>query len=216
MSISKYIRPGDIKGNEVYDIILRAWLTHKLDDLPDEHKRMLERWDQADRLLRNGELVQLVTDDGIVEKQQRFNVSKVVEWLKQRFSISTRTAYEDVFNAKRFFLSLEGRPDIEYERAIAIVRGDALLERYDERGDGKTVAALYKEINKLKGLHEQTVDVPDYRNEMMIPSFTITADPTELGFEKVENPEAIVKRLLGEKRQQFLEDEAEDAEEVND
>jgi len=212
MSLTKYIRPGDIKGNEAPDIILRAWLSHDLDNLPDEHRKMLERWDQADRLLRNGELVEVITADGIEKRQQRFNMSKVVEWLRERYNISARTAYEDIFNAKRFFLSLEGRPDIEYERMIAITRGDALLDKYDEKGDGKTVAAIYKEINKLKGLHQQSVDVPDYRNEMQIPNFIITSDPTELGFEKVENPDEIVKKILGEQRQSFMESQAEDAE----
>lgn len=209
--ISKYIRPGDIKGNTVYDVILKAWLSHKTTDLPVEQKNMLERWEQADRLLRNGLLVQNVTTDGITEKQTRFNVSKVVEWLKEKYKVSARTAYEDVYNAKRFFLSCEGRPDKEYERAIAITFGEALMERAEEKGDLKAAAAIYKELNKIKGLHEQSIDAPDYA-EFQPPRIVITSDPTELGFEKVENPDDIVKRILGESRQSFLESEAEDAE----
>jgi hypothetical protein len=211
--ISKYVRPGDIKGNTVYDIILKAWLGHKLTELPDEQRKMLERWEQADRLLRNGEMVTLVTEDGPVQKHGRFNVSRVVEWLKEKYKVSTRTAYEDVHNAKRFFLSLEGRPEKEYERAVAITFGEALLERCEEKGDLKAAAALFKELNKIKGLHEQSIDAPDYA-EFQPPKLVITSDPTELGFEKVENPDEIVKRILGESRQSFLESEAEDAEVV--
>lgn len=210
--ISKYIRPGDIKGNTVYDIILKSWLSHKTDELPEEQRKMLERWEQADRLLRNGELIQNVTPDGITEKQTRFNVSKVVEWLKEKYKVSARTAYEDVYNAKRFFLSCEGRPDKEYERAIAITFGEALMERAEEKGDLKAAAAIYKELNKIKGLHEQSVDAPDYA-EFQPPKITIVSDPTELGFEKLEgNVDDMVKRIIGESRQNFLESEAEDAE----
>lgn len=209
--ISKYIRPGDIKGNTAQDIVLKAWLSHKLDELPDEYKNMLKRWEQADRLLRDGEMVTLVTEDGPVQKHGRFNVSKVVEWLKEKYDISTRTAYEDIHNAKKFFLSMEGRPEKEYERAIAVTFGEALMERCEEKGDMKAAVALFKELNKIKGLHEQSVDVPDYA-EFQPPNLVITADPTELGFEKVENPDEIVKRILGESRQNFLESEAQDAE----
>ena len=211
MNISKYVRPGDIKGNTVYDVILKAWLSHKTTDLPPDQKTMLERWEQADRLLRNGELVTLLTEDGPVQKMGRFNVSKVVEWLKERYQVSARTAYEDVYNAKRFFLSCEGRPDKEYERAIAITFGESLMERCEEKGDLKAAAALFKELNKIKGLHEQSIDAPDYA-EFQPPKLVITSDPTELGFERVENPDDIVKRILGESRQNFLESEAQDAE----
>jgi hypothetical protein len=194
MSLSKYIRPGDIKGNTAYDIIMRAWLSHKVKELPDEQRMMLERWEQADRLLRNGELVTIITEDGPVQKQGRFNVSKVVEWLREKYKISARTAYEDIHNTKRFFLSLEGRPDIEYDRIIAITRGEELLDKYDEKGDGKTVAAIFKEINKLKGLHEQTIEAPDY-TEFQPPKYTVTGDATELGFDKVENEEELIKKM---------------------
>lgn len=210
-NLSKYIRPGDIKGNTTFDVVMKAYLSHKLDELPEAQRNMLERWEQADRLLRDGELVTLVGEKGPVQQHGRFNVSKVVEWLKERYKVSTRTAYEDVTNAARFFHSLAGRPDKEYERAIAITYGEAMLEKALEKNDLKAAAALYKELNKIKGLHEQSIDTPDYA-EFQPPKMVITSDPTELGFEKVENPDAIVKRILGESRQSFLESEAQDAE----
>lgn len=210
--LSKYVRPGDIKGNTAYDIILRAWLAHKVDDLPDKERLMLLRWEQADRLLRNGELVK--TDDGGDERQKRFNTSMVVEWLVEKYPISKRTAYEDIHNAKRFFLSLEGRPDVEYERNIAILIGDELREKCIERGDFKAAAAVFKEVNIIKGLHEQSIEAPDY-SEFQPPEFTITTSATDLGFEYVD-PDAATKRILGEKRLEFLQSEAVDAEEVDD
>lgn len=213
--LSKYVRPGDIKGNTAYDVILRAWLTHKVEDLPDKERQMLVRWEQADRLLRNGELVQDLTDDSVVEKHKRFNVSMVVEWLVEKYPISKRTAYEDIHNARRFFLSLEGRPDIEYERNIAILIGDELREKCIERGDFKAAAAVFKEVNIIKGLHEQSIEAPDY-SEFHPPEFTITTSATDLGFEYVD-ADAATKRILGEKRfDEFLQSEAIDAEEVGD
>jgi hypothetical protein len=209
--LSKYVRPGDIKGNTVYDVIIRAYLLHKVDSLHEDQKIMLERWEQADRLLRNGELVEVLTGDGIDSVHQRFNVSMVVEWLVERYKISKRTAYEDVHNAKRFFLSLEGRPDLEYERAISIVVGDELREICIKKGDMKAAAAVYKETNIVRGLHEQSIEAPDY-SEFQPPEFTITTSATDLGFEYVD-PDAATKRILGEKRlDEFLQSEATDAE----
>ncbi|WP_342645009.1 hypothetical protein [Mucilaginibacter sp. CSA2-8R] len=212
--LSKYVRPGDIKGNTAYDIIMRAWLAHKVDQLPDEQQRMLERWKQADRLLRNGELVKKITTEGIESNHQRFNVSMVVEWLVENYGISQRTAYEDIHNTKRFFLSLESRPEIEYERNIAILIGDELRELCIKKGDMKAAAAVFKEVNVIKGLHEQSIEAPDY-SEFQPPEFTITTSATDLGFEYVD-AEAATKRILGEKRLEFLQSEAVDAEEVDD
>jgi hypothetical protein len=209
--LSKYIKPRDIKGDTPFDVILRAWIGHKMDELPPDIAQMLERWKQADSLLRNGAMATFVTEDGPVQRKTRFNKSKVVAWLVEYYGVSERTAYDDVQNAIRFFLTLEGRPDVEYDRILAITRGEEFIEKYDEIGDGKTVAALFKEVNKLKSLHTQTIETHDYE-EFQPPKMVITSDPTELGFEKVENPDDIVKRYLSESRQSFLESEAQDAE----
>jgi hypothetical protein len=208
---SKMIRSADIKGNTSYDIILRAWLDHKVHELPAQLSGMLERWRMVDELIRKGEILQKITDDGIINVTKRFSFTDLVEWLREKYTISMRTAYEDIRNAKRFFLSNEGRDDIEYARGVAIEHGELMQWAAFEAGDFDAASKFFKELNVIKGLHEQRVDTPDY-SEFIPPSFVFAADPTELGFEPIDNKDEIVKRILADKRIKFLESEATDVE----
>lgn len=205
------IRSSDIKGNTSYDVILRAWLDHKVHELPAELSGMIERWQMVDQLIRKGELLQKVTETGIIDYTKRFNYSDLVEWLIEKYKISSRTAYEDIRNAKRFFLSCEGRGDLEYARGVSIEHGEQMMWAAFESGDFDAASKFFKELNVIKGLHEPLLDTPDYA-EFTPPEFVIVSDPTELGFEKIDNQEEVVKRILNEKRAGFLDTEATDAE----
>lgn len=210
------IRASDVQGDTAYDVILRAWLAHKVDDLPADKQNMLLRWQKVDALIRQGELVRQVEDDGsLVTVKKRYNFSGLVEWLRENFKVSARTAYEDIKNAKRFFLCCEGREDIEYSRGVMIEWGEHMMHTAFENGDFDGASKFFKELNKIKGLHETRVDLPDY-SEFVPPSFVITTDPTELGFEKIDNVDEVVARILNEKRSGFLDSEAQEAEVLPD
>ncbi|SEM66273.1 hypothetical protein SAMN05192574_101383 [Mucilaginibacter gossypiicola] len=216
MSLGKMIKSSDVKGDTPYDIILRAWLDHKTADLPAQLAGMLIRWQKVDVLIRQGEIVSAADADGTIKQvRKRFNFSGLVEWIRQEYRVSARTAYEDIRNAKRFFLSCEGREDVEYSRGVMIEWGENMMHSAFEAGDFDAASKFFKELNKIKGLHEQRVDVPDY-SEFVPPTFTIVADPTELGFEKIDNPDEVVARILNEKRAGFIDSEAEDAEVMPD
>jgi hypothetical protein len=209
------IRSSDVKGNSSYDIILRAFLDHKIHELPVQLSGMLERWQMVDKLIRKGEITKLINSDGDLEsKLKRFSFTDLVDYLKQNYSVSTRTAYEDIRNAKRFFLSCEGREDVEYARGVAIEHGEMMMFAALDAGDFDAASKFYKELNIIKHLHEQRDDIPDYA-DFIPPTFVLVADATELGFEKIENPDEVVKRILNEKRINFLDKEASDAEEVD-
>lgn len=214
--MNKLIKASDIKGDTPYDVILRAWIEHKVEDLPIDKQRMLERWRMIDKLIRQGEMVKVVNDVGdMVDQQRRFNFASLVEWIRQGYNVSARTAYEDIKNAKRFFLCCEGTTDVEYSRGVMIEWGEMMMFKSFDSGDFDSASKFFKELNKIKGLHDQRLDLPDY-SDFVPPSFVITSDPTELGFEKIENKEEIVKRILNEKRAGFIDAEAEDAQEVAD
>ncbi|GAA4327450.1 hypothetical protein GCM10023149_30840 [Mucilaginibacter gynuensis] len=210
--MNKVIKASDIKGDTAYDIILRAWLDHKVEALALDKQQMLERWRMIDKLIRQGEVVRKVNDAGDLEDQHvRYNFSSLVEWIRQGYNVSARTAYEDIKNAKRFFLCCEGTTDVEYSRGVQIEWGEMMMFKAFESGDFSSASKFYKELNKIKGLHDQRLDLPNY-DEFVPPSFVITSDPTELGFEKIENKDEIVARILSEKRNGFIDNEAEDAE----
>lgn len=214
--LSKMIKASDVKGDTHYDIILRAWLDHKTDDLAADKKFMLVRWQMVDKLIRQGEIVPAIDDEGNqVTKHVRYNFSSLVEWLRNQYNVSARTAYEDIKNAKRFFLCCEGTNDVEYSRGVMIEWGEMMMFKSFESGDFDAASKFFKELNKIKGLHDQRLDLPNYE-EFNPPTFIITSDPTELGFEKIDNKDEIVARILAEKRNGFMDSEAEDAEVMPD
>lgn len=205
--LRKMVRTADIKGNTAYDIILRAFLEHKVKDLSEELAVMLSRWEMVDKLYRKGELIK---NKGL-EYNKRLNFAEIAEFIIEKFTVSKRTAYEDIRNAQRFFMMCDTRPELEYARSAREALGDELMYAAWAAGDFKAAQAFYKEVNKVKGLHEVHVDLPNYE-EFIPPSIVITTDPTELGFEKVENVDEVVARILNEKRNGFIDTEAEDAE----
>jgi hypothetical protein len=214
--LNKLIKASDIKGDTAYDIILRAWLEHKVDNLPADKLAMLERWRMVDKLIRQGEIVTVINPEGEPEKKlMRYNFSSLVEWLRTGYNISARTAYDDIKNAKRFFLCCEGTTDVEYSRGVMIEWGENMMFKSFDSGDFDSASKFFKELNKIKGLHDQRLDLPNY-DEFIPPTFIITTDPTELGFEKIDNKDEIVARILAEKRNGFIESEAEDAEVMPD
>ena len=210
--LNKMMRSSDIKGDTNYDIILRAWLDDKLEQIPADLGKMLERWEKVADLFKNGELLKMVNEDqSVTEKKIRHNFSTIVKYLRKEYRISSRTAYEDIRNAKRFFLCCQGREEIEFARGIAIEHGEQMMHEARLAGDLDIAHQFYKELNKIKGLHESHVEVPDYA-EFVPPTFVLVSDPTELGFEKIENLDEVVRRIANEKRNGFVESEAEDAE----
>ncbi|MDB4919842.1 hypothetical protein [Mucilaginibacter sp.] len=216
MSLNKLIKASDVKGDAPYEVILRAWLEHKVDKLPEIHSKMLARWQMVDKLIRQGDTITVINDDNSIEKKlKRFNFRDLVEWLQENYGISARTAYDDIKNAKRFFLSAEGREDVEYARGVMVEWGEMMMFKAFDSGDFDSASKFFKELNKIKGLHEQHLDLPDYA-DFVPPSFIITGDPTELGFEKIENQDEVVKRILSERRKDFIDTEAEDAEVLPD
>ncbi len=209
MSGTGVVKASDVKGSTAYDEILRAWLSHSVEKLTQEHARMLVRWEDVHRLIRQGELIKVEGNDKI----KRYNFSQLVEWLREQHQISARQAYDDIKNARRFFALCEGREDLEHARGGSIEVGEMMMWAAHEAGDRMAALGFYKETNKVRGFHEITPDLPDYES-FVPPTYVIVSDPTELGFERVENVEEVVKRILHEKRSGFLEDEAQDAEEV--
>lgn len=211
----KILSPADIKGDSVYEVIQRAWLGHKIEALPPEHRNILERWQDVDRLYRRGEVVTVGKGDKEKEVTKRFTWRGIVEWIVQRHSVSVRQAYEDIANAKRFFLFADGRTDVEYARGAALEHGRMMQWAAFDAGKFEAAAMFFKECNKIEGLHEQTSDLPDYA-EFQPPKITIVAKAEELGFEPIENIDEAVKQILTERKQDYIDENAEDAEVIDE
>jgi hypothetical protein len=63
------------------------------------------------------------------------------------------------------------------------------------RGDFKAAAAFFKELRLLHGLDKMDIETPDLTQwEPTMP--VIISDLSDLGFEKIENPNEFAQKLL--------------------
>lgn len=199
-ALANLIKPRDIKVETPYDAILKAFLSGQIEKLPDDQKKMLNRWRMANSLIRDGKLVK----KGKKEITQPYSFSKLADFLVAEYKISYRTAYEDIANAKRFFLSTYSKDDRDFARGIMIEWGEKLMFEAAGNGDFKSAAAFFKTLSDIKGLMKDDQDRPDYEN-INIPSFNLVADPSELGFPKIDDPDAAVRRILDKRKKDKMD-----------
>lgn len=194
------LKPRDIKTETTFDVILKAWLEHKVEELPEKLQNMLKRWRKADNLLRDGYLVK----KGEKEITQPYTFNKLADYLVQEYSISYRTAYDDIANAKKFFLSTYSKDDRDFARGVMIEWGEQAYHEAKSLGDFKSAAAFYKALADIKGLMKDEQERPDYEN-INLPSFNLVVDPSELGFTKVDDPAGAVARILAKRKRSKID-----------
>ena len=209
-SLAGLLNPRHIKAETSFDIILKAWLDHKVEQLPENLQNMLTRWRKADALMRNGTLVK----KGKKEVTQPYTFQKLADYLVEEYKVSYRTAYDDIANAKRFFLSTYTKDDKDFARGVMIEWGEKFMFDCIAEGDRATALGFYKAINELKGLLKEDQDRPDYQN-INLPVYNIVADPSELGFPKVDNPDEAVARILAKRKKNKIDQIISESENVD-
>lgn len=201
------LKPRDIKPETPYDIILKAYLDHKVDELPEDMRKMLDRWKMADKLLREGQIVK----KGKNEITRPYNVTRLVDFLVETYGVSARTARSDISHAKRFFLSDYDRHEKEFARGVMIEWGEEMMFEARGFGDFKSAAAFFKTLAEIRGILKDDPDLPDY-SQIQLPHLVLVTDPSELGFEPVENPDQVVKEILAKRKKNRLDKLIEDSE----
>ena len=214
------LRPRHVRGNTALDIILKAFLKNDLKSLSQEHQDILERISEVDTRIRKGYTVQepritALTGQPYIHSYNRpYRKKELAEWQVARFGVSLSQAYIDIEMAERFFLTTEKRPDKEFARGMMIHWGEDAMARAISEGDYRAAAAFFKELNKIKGLDRD--DVPEFDPEKFMPiQPVIVADPSELGFDKIDNVDLVVSTLNKDLRKskmmdRLLKKEAED------
>jgi hypothetical protein len=200
----------------VLDRLYRAYLDHTTDQLTSEDQMILTRITEVDKRFSEKLLVKLKKLKGgkKIQYERPYNFKELVSWLTEKYQISYRQAYADIAMAKRFFLCGQTPEDKEFARGQQIEIGWDLYYEAKAKGDFKTAKDVYREINELKRLKIIEPEVID-RSKLMPGEFVVTNDPSELGFEKMENPDAIVERLRKTFKKGFIEAISNDAEEID-
>ncbi|WP_316780386.1 hypothetical protein [Pedobacter antarcticus] len=210
------IVPATYSDDTVLDRLYRAFLDHKTDQLSDEDKNILARITEVDKRFSEKLLVTKKKLKGgkKIQYERPYNYKELVNWLIEKYDISHRQAYADIAMAKRFFLCGQTPEDKEFARGQQIEIGWELYYEAKAHGQFMVANAVYQEINKLQRLHVIDPEVID-REKMMPSEYIVTDDPAEIGFEKMENPDAIVERLRKSFKQNFIEVITSDAEQID-
>lgn len=216
------LRPKHIQGDTILDRIFKAFLANKIDSLSPTDRAVYERIREVDAQVRTG-FVQKITkynpDLGCDVEVNRINRPyqklELAHWLMAKFNISQAQAYVDIQMSQQFFKTFESKEDKDYARGMHIYWGERMMMEAHNAGDYRAAQAFYKELSKVKGLHEKDFDIPDYQDFTPVKP-VIETDASKLGFEKIDNVDSVVADLLKELKgksssiDRMLEDEAED------
>lgn len=209
MSETRIVR---IEGDTAADRIVFAWKNHALDQLSDGDKAILERITEVEKRFHEKKFVK-DKDGNDTTMARPYKWKDLVEFLIEKYQISNRQAYADIELAKKFFLLGRTKFDKDFARGYRVDQGEELMHQAVDAGDFKSAAAFFKEIIKLEGL-----DRPDEHehdpSKFQPPTPKIINDPSELGFERIENPDAVVERLKKSFKQGAIDKMIDDAEDI--
>ena len=197
------LRAKHVRDNTALDRILKAFLSNKLDNLSAEDQFILERISEVDARIRSGYIVipsrwdenlGLDVEDHTRKYNRPYRKKELADWQMARFGVSMAQAYIDIDMAERFFLTTETKSDKEFARGLQIHWGEDAMAKCIADGDYRAAAAFFKELNKIKGLEKFEDEGPELKDFRPIEQI-IVADPSELGFERVDNPDLLVAEL---------------------
>ncbi|MDF2851691.1 MAG: hypothetical protein K0S31_2376 [Sphingobacterium multivorum] len=216
------LRPKHIKGDTIMDRIFRAFLANKIDSLSETDQRVYERIREVDAQVRTGFVQKITKFDYELQLEveihrinRPYQKLELAHWIMARFGVSQAQAYIDIQMSQQFFKTFESKEDKDYARGMHIYWGERMMMEAHGAGDFRAASAFYKELSKVKGLHEKDHDIPDYKEFTPIKP-VIEPDASNLGFEKIENLDAVKADLLKELKgksssiDRMLEDEAVD------
>lgn len=208
--LANILKPRDIKGETNYDVILRHYLSHSLDDLPTKLKDMLERWTTANSLLREGILIK---EEGQENGRRVFKQTQIAAYLVEYYGVSYRTANEDIANAKNFFAPEHTRNEKEFARGVMVEWGKEMMFAAYQDKDYKSAATFWKALAEVQGLDKDDPDLPNYA-QVVLPQLVIVDDPSELdaGYRKIENPDELVKEILARRKKDKMDKLIEESE----
>ena len=216
------LRPKHIKGDTIMDRIFKAFLANKIDSLSPTDRGVYDRIREVDAQVRTGFVQKITKFD--YDLQLEVEVSRInrpyqklelAHWIMARFGVSQAQAYIDIQMSQQFFKTFESKEDKDYARGMHIYWGEKMMMEAHSAGDFRAAQGFYKELSKVKGLHEKDHDIPDYKEFTPIKP-VIEPDASKLGFEKIENLDAVKADLLKELKgksssiDRMLEDEAVD------
>ncbi|MNK47616.1 hypothetical protein D3C87_664280 [compost metagenome] len=200
-SLAGLIRPRDIVVEDKFDKILKAHLDNKISELPSDLQLMLSRWKLIYNMLSDGKLVK----EGKHKFYMPYKYNDLINFLMTEFDISIRTAREDIKSAKRFYAVSETKEENDFAKGLFLEQCEQRSARAWGIGDGKTAAAYDKIITSIRQWDKPAdPELPKYA-ELQIPHTVIIADPTELGFEPIENVDDVVKKVLAKRKKNKID-----------
>src|SRR5690606_14695457 len=131
------------------------------------------------------------TDIEVDRFNRPYQKLELAYWIIARFGVSQSQAYVDIQMSQQFFKTFESRKDKEYARGMHIYWGEKIMAEAAHAGEYKAASAFYKELSRVSGFYDEDLDLPDYKEFTPIKP-VIETDASKMGFEKIENKDALV------------------------
>jgi hypothetical protein len=128
------------------DVLITLYKEHRLEDANEIQKKLLERWNFTDNLIRKYE-----------------SRETILEMLREKFQISESQAWRDISNAMHFFGSVnineKGYCRIWYAQDL-----EQIAKECRAIGKYKEAIAAIKEAAEIRGLKDDDFDPEKYKN----------------------------------------------------
>ncbi|WP_042479269.1 hypothetical protein [Solitalea canadensis] len=188
-----------IKPQTEFDELMVHYLSGTVDRLSETKREILERWEQANDLIRHS-----------------YKSDKdVIDHLVTQYRISKSTARLDLMNTKRFF-GLQNRDTKEYYRGVYLEWLHKAVAMAFTNNDPETVGKVLKVAALIQGMDKDDSDIPNYE-DLQQHVIEIGYIPDSLNVPKIENLEKVVASFLKEKAKKKAIDElAEDVDVIGE
>lgn len=217
MSYGNLIKAREIAEETVLDKIGKHYLQGTIDQMPENLKKIKERWDEVYNCFDTGRFIQYKGSETRVPFKHR----DLIKHLVSKFEISESQAAVDIRDAKQFHMLGISRDEKEYSRGWLIEQAERFMFLAADKGDFKSVAAIMKNLIVMQGFHQDEIELPDY-SKVQPPEILIVEDPRKINSSLPEvktSIEALIKKYSQMSKTHIIDKmigDAEDAEEISD
>jgi hypothetical protein len=215
MSYGNIIPLREINEETILDKIGKHLLAGTLETMPADLQVIFARWENVLDCYERGRYVDYKGKSVLTP----YNHRDLVKHLKDKFSISTSQAYEDIANAKYFHGLAKPRDDKEFGRGWLAEQIKRYIAICEHKELFKLIPAYLKVLVSVEGYDRTTPDDIDL-TQIQPPELIIVDDPREAtpNLPEVKNAEKLIKEFMRREKKEFIQsiiDDSEDAEEVD-
>lgn len=191
LSVSKIAADSDL------DIILKAYLSNKIEELDENLQLRFKRWETIHELYKEGRITK---------------TSEMVKFLLATYKgkLGRAQAYNDIFDSKSFFGTISQRDHKEYKRGLYIEWLETWAHRSANNGDYTTAEKLIRTAATIAGLDDHSPEMPDMSQVTIFQPVFVYDPSIIMGNRPLPDVDQLRVKYLNKKQRKEFEEGVDD------